>query len=277
MIDQKKQLLTLFVRFESSFQSLSKAALSQVIFKIIYIYNTETIKIERIQKEIKQLFNCNVKKKEVLNSIKKLVDDNKIVKENKNYYLTEESKHQIESSIKEYDVGLDEVIKHWFSKIETDFSEIKKWFENLLIKFFEMYSHEYIETILSPQNAKIMVNMESLLEESFGSEIFVVEEDHEFVKNQAMQFFESPRPNDKAFLFTIGSSYLSATMLHSRFFGDDLSFKEFESSNFVLDTNVIFSVLLNNGDSYESFEILEKMLKKIEYYFKLYSHYKARI
>ena len=139
----KNALKAIYLRLDSTSQTLSKSALAQLILKVIF-YSPETISADEIQQEVEGLLDSNIHIDRILSAIELLGNEGKIFFEGNKYYINPVRKGKIEHVFTEYDERVNRIIENFFQPVKSTQENLRKWFENVTISYFTEYKSEWI-------------------------------------------------------------------------------------------------------------------------------------
>ncbi len=281
----KDILHSVYIKHDTSFKSLTKRALAQIIIKIIYQYGQKGILSSKLRRKLEELTGIRFRTQDIDDALTRLrVTEDKLNTKHGRHFIKETYKPIIEKAINESYQLHERVMKFWFSKSKT-YQEITngtevidKWFKKLLIKFFNEYSYDWINDLRSNRRngRKKTINIESIIDLSFvDSNIF--DEDYTWLKAQFINFIESDRKDDFDLLWIYGSSMFSSTLLTAKNYADDFGLEIFRDSDFILDTNVLMILELEGFDRSYAIKSIENSFKKLnitpKYFYISYEEY----
>src|SRR6185312_14928756 len=239
-------LHSVYLKHDTSFKSLTKRALAQVILKIIYQHGERGVLAQSIRAKLQELTGVKFETKDVEGALNHLMNtENKLHSKSGRFFIKETYKPAIKKAVDESNELHLSAISFWFGKSKTFGRQkgegiIRKWFETLLIQFFKEYSYDWISDLKSQRtNGKMRSpNFDNLIDLSF-LEQSIDKDDFYWLKNQFIAFLESERKDDNDLLWIYGTCMFSSTLLTVRNFADDLSVDIFKDAIFILDTNIL--------------------------------------
>jgi hypothetical protein len=168
----KRDLQSLYIKYHSDFRTLSKIALSQMILKIIYL-NGSGITFKQIVRITATELGTQIEKKAVEESLSYLVQNNKAyMLANECYVIHKGYKEELKRASEDNDRLHEFVLKKYFSNPESGLDEIKAWFQDSMITFFERYSYEWFHHRIGRKKEKASsyaLNLDDILEETLSS------------------------------------------------------------------------------------------------------------
>ena len=265
----KDILHSVYIKHDTSFKSLSKRALAQIILKIVYLSGQQGIPTNKLQQSLLKHTGVKFQVGDIDESLARLRNpDNKINTKSGRHFIKESYRESIGKAVKESENLHDDVVKHWFGKSQTyketeGIDILKNWILKLLVDFFQEYSYDWINDLRSKQNGKKKSpNLSVLIDKSFSKTKIVVD-DFEWLKKQFVQFIESERKEDTDLLWIYGSSMFSATLLTARNYADDFGLEIFKNSDFILDTNILMILELEGFEHNYAIKMMEETFKKL--------------
>lgn len=261
----KTQLHTLFVKHDSQFKTLTKIALSQVILKIIHFGGKKGISIIQIQQELKDVIPGNVELKDVEAAIDVLKREGKVNAKAQNLFISSTYSKQIIKFQEESNGLHDSIIKKYFNNAESNIADIKKWFQHITISFFETFSFEWFlqKTQNGRNSANTIPNLANILDRSFTREFKILEGDKEWLKHQYKLFVDSDAAEENLIFWQYGMSMFSSRLITANTYADQLSIEMFKESKFVLDTNILMILDLEEHELANSLRAMEQVLIKL--------------
>jgi hypothetical protein len=267
MIDVLNSVL---IKHDTSFKSLTKRALAQIILKVIYEKQSNGISTKSICARIEQYIDVLFSIPDLEDAIIHLRNDKKIISKENRHFLKPEIKEIIDKSVRESEIIQNNVIHKWFGKSETYLSEngneiINKWFNKLLIHFFKEYRYDWINDLKlkNVKKKRSSFNLEKILESCFEN-FKINPSDKDWLKNQFVKFIESEEREDNDLLWLYGTSMFSATLLTAKSYADDFTIDMFKESYFILDTNILMTLGLEGHELHLSYKPIEEVFEKLK-------------
>jgi hypothetical protein len=263
-------LHSVYLKHNSSFKSLTKQALAQIILKIIFQNGDKGIFTQKVRGKLKELTGVNFDTKDINEAIARLEKvESKINSKAGRHFIKPEYKATISQAVSQSEKLHKNVIDYWFGKSETYNSPggaaiLQDWFENLLVDFFKDYSYDWIRD-LKPNKGngkKKTPNIENIIEASLYKHK-IIPADHIWLKMQFKAFIESNRVEDNEVLWAYGSSMFSATLLTARNFADEFSLEVFKDSDIILDTNILMILELEAYEKNYALDLIETTFEKL--------------
>lgn len=265
-------LHTIYIKHDTSFKSLTKRALAQILIKIIFLNRNKGIPRNKLKTQLNQFTGVQFHQNDIDSALNRLeVHEKRIYQKSGNFRIKPKYLKEIESAVNESNELHKNVINHWFSESSTfktqEFGSkiIDDWFKKMLIEFFKEYSYDWINDlrIKKTNGKKKKPNVQKLLRVSFD-QTQIQTEDHQWLQDQFMGFLQSERKQDDDLLWIYGSSMFSSALLTARNYADEISMDIFRDSNFILDTNVLMILGLEGYEKSEAFKTLEEAFNSLD-------------
>lgn len=274
----KKDLLSLYLKYDTNFSTISKIALGELIVKIIYFAN-KAVSLKYISNQLLEITGGSIPDgiiTEAICGLKGKIDNNK------NKYQISPTYVHILDSAKSESVKLHHTIfEKYFSKTSADEEYILNWFQSTTIILFEKYNFEWFHIVTS-KKAKTddFFDLDSILNISFSNYHFS-DEDKSWLNKQYKKFVaESDTDADNIF-WQYGLSAFSSRLINASNFANKINIDSFRNMTFLLDTNVLMILGLEKHKLNHSISILENCFNamgvKLEYLYITQEEYRRAI
>ncbi|HUW06885.1 MAG TPA: hypothetical protein VMW01_11555 [Williamwhitmania sp.] len=259
----KNTLQAIYLKIDTTSKSLAKNALSQLILKILFLYDKE-LSINDIKNEINSLLDTNIKRDRVEDALNLLIEENKIQLENENYSLSKNRKRKIDIAYQEYNNRILRIIDKFFSPVKSEKTAVRNWFETVTIQFFTEYKSEWIaEKAYKVKKENSFEGLSNIIDTVTKKDKNIIDEDKEWLKKQYFKFFNSSDDDVISIFWDFGTCAFSSTLITANTSVDKLTLDSFRNSLFILDTNILMYLHLEEGLFYNSYESLEKIFKAL--------------
>lgn len=259
----KNTLQSIYLKIDTTSKSLAKNALSQLILKILFLYDKE-LSINDIKNEINSLLDTNIKRDRVEDALTLLIEENKIQLENENYSLSKNRKRKIDIAYQEYNNRILRIIDKFFSPVKSEKTAVRNWFETVTIQFFTEYKSEWIaEKAYKVKKENSFEGLSNIIDTATKKDKNIIDEDKEWLKKQYFKFFNSSDDDVISIFWDFGTCAFSSTLITANTSVDKLTLDSFRNSLFILDTNILMYLHLEEGLFYNSYESLEKIFKAL--------------
>ncbi len=261
----KRELHTLYIKHDSQFKTLSKIALSQLILKIVYLKGDGTL-FRQIEAELNTVLSSPVSKKDVEDAIRVLVKARKLNVKSNRHFIHNDYKDEITKEVNSNKNLLSKILGNYFSKAESSKSDIENWFNDAVICFFEKYSFEWFQQIAykGKNGSNSVPNIHEILDTTLLNNKEIKEDDKEWLKSQFIKFVESEDADDNLLFWYYGISMFSSRLITARNYADGITIEMFKNSKFILDTNILMILDLEEHELSTSLESLETILEQLE-------------
>ncbi len=253
-------LHTLFIKHDNQFKTLSKIALSGVITKILYPMHNGA-RMQHIKAELSKVLSSAVSTQDVEQALQNLISKKKVHYKSGRYFIKEDFRPKLKEEIEQNQKLLDKITHKYFSKAETNIEFIQEWFSDTIELFFERYSFDWFYQVTSKSKKKEtnLININELITDSLSNNEKIIEADKEWLKKQLLSFIESEDPDDNLLFWYYGISMFSARLITARNYADKITTDLFKGSKFILDTNILMILELEEHELAKSLAILEKI------------------
>lgn len=236
----KNDLHTLFIKHDDHFKTLSKIALSEIIIKILYPMGNGA-RIQHIESELSKVLSSTISKQDVEQALQTLINKKKVHTKSGKYFIKEEFKPILKEELDQEQKLLEKIIDKYFSKAETGIEIIKEWFSDTIVLFFERYSFDWFYQVTTKSKKKDtnLINISELINNSLQNNKNIVEADKEWLQKQFLNFIESEDTDENLLFWYYGISMFSARLITARNYADKITIDLFKGSKFILDTNIL--------------------------------------
>lgn len=259
----KNALQTIYLRLDSTSQSLSKTALAQLILKVIFIFE-RPINIEEIESGISGVLNTKIEKERITEALSILSDEHKITPTEKGYLLVPAKRKNIEIALDEYDKRVKRIIEKFFSPAKSSKSAIRNWFENITIVFFSEYKTEWIaQKAYNVKQEDSYHGLQNIIETNTKNDNDIVEEDKIWLKGQYFKFINSSDDDVVTIFWDYGMCVYASTLITASTGADKISLETFKNSMFIIDTNILMYLKLEQDNYHDSYKSLKSIFEKL--------------
>ena len=257
----KRELHTLYIKHESQFKTLSKIAPSQLILKIVYLKGDGKL-LRQIDAELTSVLSSPVSKQDIAEAIRVLVRGRKLNVKSNRHFIHNDYKDDLQKEIETNKSLLSKVLENYFSKAESKRQDIENWFNDSVILFFENYSFEWFQQVAykGKNGSNIVPNIHEILENVLLNNNSIVEADKEWLKSQFIKFIDSDDADDNLLFWYYGISMFSSRLITARNYADGITIEMFRDSKFILDTNILMILDLEEHELSNSLNSLEDIL-----------------
>ncbi len=257
-----KHLVTINLKYGSSAKPLKVLAFAQLSAKALFLSGGAS-DIDGLVKRIADLIGVKkVSKKYIGEGLEYLRDIKKVDVKEKKWFLTEKAKKGIKKDVESSQHYLDGVLeRHFPTTIKK--SRIKNWFNEASAEFFGYYSKEWIIAVCKKTTKKLLKakSADELLNTSIEKN--KLSQHKQQLVDGFISFLSSSDIADHQYLMSLGQAMFSAHLVAADVGVDPLTLEELKDSKFILDTNLLMAVTLENHRASKSFKALGAALKTI--------------
>ncbi len=259
-------LKSLYIKLDSTAQSLTKDAIGQMLIKIIYsIQDTRATKTE-ILRQYNTVVKNGVSRDIIEQTLSLLVRNNEIKYLRGEYYLSTTKKDKISKSLTESQERLKYVIDTYFRPFSSSEEAITDWFKDVMLFFFENYSKIWVADLCYHKDNVIRRKDDiiSAIEKRIHNHKDIEKSDY---KRISIAFTKLLTQNDSKvdeLFWEYGTSQFAAQLIKNSSAADKITIETFSNSVCVLDTNVLMYLGLESSEYYMYLSSLEKAFEKLK-------------
>lgn len=260
----KRELQTLYIKYDGHFKTLSKISLAQLILKIVHLKGDGT-SLRQIEVELSVVLLSTVPRKDIEAAISYLIKEKKLHAKSNRHFIHPNYKKELDNAIQENDRLHDYIINKYFNQAESSIRDIKIWFQDTTILFFEKYSYEWFQQVTTKRNydASMVPNICSIADETLITANNILSADKDWLKQQYCKFFESDGPEEVLLFWFYGISMLSSRLITAKNYADKITIEMFKDSKLILDTNILMILDLEGHELSDSLIALESVLMNL--------------
>lgn len=260
----KRELHTLYIKHDGQFKTLSKIALSQLILKIVYLKG-DGVQLRQIEAELSTVLTSAVSRRDIEDAIRVLVKARKLNSKAGRHFIHNDYKEELAKEVTSNKALLAKVLVKYFSRAESNKQAVEDWFNDSVILFFEKYSFEWFQQITykGKNSSNVVPNIHEILEGVLLNNQAILKNDREFLKGQFVKFIDSDDSDDNLLFWYYGISMFSSRLITARNYADGMTIEMFRGSKFILDTNVLMILDLEEHEFSNSLKSLESILEQL--------------
>ena len=240
-------LNSIFVRLDVSLQNLSSKAIAQIIVKLLYKHDGR-MKKQAIYDALANVNNCNHLGKKDVDEILDKLSEREIQHKGGDYYLSQSKKEKIKKSIEESEERRRRILEKYFSRLNTNSEILSAWLQDASIKFFEVYSEEWISDLkantkriaASEESIRKLITNRTLNNKALDSE------DKAILPKKFFDFVNTSEKDVDAYLWEYGTSAFSSKLIRTMHGVDQITIETFRNSHCILDTNILMFISLKS-------------------------------
>ena len=250
-------LNSIFVRLDVSLQNLSSKAIAQIIVKLLYKHDGR-MKKQAIYDALANVNNCNHLGKKDVDEILDKLSEREIQHKGGDYYLSQSKKEKIKKSIEESEERRRRILEKYFSRLNTNSEILSAWLQDASIKFFEVYSEEWISDLkantkriaASEESIRKLITNRTLNNKALDSE------DKAILPKKFFDFVNTSEKDVDAYLWEYGTSAFSSKLIRTMHGVDQITIETFRNSHCILDTNILMFISLKSLFEFIESEII---------------------
>ena len=240
-------LNSIFVRLDVSLQNLSSKAIAQIIVKLLYKHDGR-MKKQAIYDALANVNCCNHLGKKDVDEILDKLSEREIQYKGGDYYLSQSKKEKIKKSIEESEERKKRILEKYFSRLNTNSEILSAWLQDASIKFFEVYSEEWISDLkantkriaASEESIRNLITNRTLNNKALDSE------DKAILPKKFFDFVNTSEKDVDAYLWEYGTSAFSSKLIRTMHGVDQITIETFRNSHCILDTNILMFISLES-------------------------------
>jgi len=259
-----KILKSIYLRLDSTTQSLTKNAISQLLIKIIYA-NINSISEKEIISAYKNVIGKNkIDEEKVKDCLKQLVDEKSIIRQRGVYHISTNKREKINLSYRESETRKNQIIETFFKPFFSEKDAVAEWFLDSIVSFFRAYSNEWIADLCYKKVFAISSSKENILNVIRNKTLTnkqIDKRDQEELSKKFVNFIATRDPSVDACLWEYGTSSFSAQLITNSIGADEISIGTFNDCKCILDTNILMHIGLESSEYYPAFKSLEEVFQ----------------
>lgn len=257
-------LSSIFLRLDVNMCNLTSKAIAQIIVKIIYS-NESPMSKRDIKESLANINDCKHLNDAEIDAILESLTEKEIKLDKGKYHMSSAKRRSIDASIQESDLRKKQIIDKYFLRLNTRFDVIHEWLTEVTIKFFEVYSEEWISD-LTAKTHHITSSRDSIfsLVTNFTNNFKQI--DTEDKKILPIRFLEFVCASDKIveeFLWEYGVAAFASKLIRTKHGVDKFTLETFRGSHCILDTNILMFIALESRYK-DAFVAIEKVFSDLD-------------
>jgi len=256
-------LNSIFVRLDVSMQNLSSKALAQLIVKILYAHDRRMNKNE-IKEELAKVNGGKRIGDQEVNDLLESLSQHEIKYDEGKYYLSQPKRSKINESIIKAEERNENILNRFFTRLETPKDIIKGWLNDATIKFFEVYSEEWISDLKASTNfvASNGESIKNLIENRTESNKKINKDDKKVLPKLFFDFVNTSDGDVDDYLWEYGTSAFASKLIRTMHGVDTYTIDTFRNSHCILDTNILMFIALESRYK-DAFKSIEKVFNDL--------------
>lgn len=257
-----KTLKSIYLKLDPTNKSLTKAAISQLLIKVVYASLSPLSEKEIIEEYKTIIGNKTLNEDEIKNCLSQLVNEKSVVLHKGSYHICTSKRKKIDSSCKESENRKSNIIESFFKPFFSNEEDVVNWLEDSTVSFFQLYSNEWITDLCYRKISAVSGSKESILKSINNrtqNNKNIDKRDKDELCKKFVHFITTNNHAVDAYLWEYGTSAFSAQLIKNSIGADDVSIETFKDCKCVLDTNILMHIGLESSEYYPSFKSLEEV------------------
>ncbi len=257
-----KTLKSIYLKLDPTNKSLTKAAISQLLIKVVYASLSPLSEKEIIEEYKTIIGNKTLNEDEIKNCLSQLVNEKSVVLHKGSYHISTSKRKKIDSSCKESENRKSNIIESFFKPFFSNEEDVVNWLEDSTVSFFQLYSNEWITDLCYRKISAVSGSKESILKSINNrtqNNKNIDKRDKDELCKKFVHFITTNNHAVDAYLWEYGTSAFSAQLIKNSIGADDVSIETFKDCKCVLDTNILMHIGLESSEYYPSFKSLEEV------------------
>lgn len=277
MKNLKNNLLALYLKYDTDFNTISTIALYELIVKILYFSN-KPVSIKELKSKVESIIGGELDPQSyhsiacrVLRSCAHMSHDK--------YQLNADKRNEINSTIDESVMLHHRVLDTYFSGTDINVDDRMLWFQEIMVLFFDAYNFQWIHnTTTKTQRSANFQQLDEIAEASFR-EFNFEDKDKSWLCTQFKKFVYESNPDADKLFAQYGLSSFSARLINAKNFANKINIEQFKDATFILDTNILMILDLEshtlNGSIAKLESILASLNIKLNYLYTTQEEYRG--
>jgi len=257
-------LLGLNLKYRSDAKPLKELAFADVGLKALF-WSHEPLDIKELAKHISKMLGVKrISEDMVSNSLKFYIEKGKIHQSCNKLQLTKKTRKEIALQVATRDNELEGILTRHFPNNETIKGDIKAWFYESITSFFNYCSDDWIKNVCTKMERIKFARQKNLIDILSPSiKKYGLENIKENLTDSFLKFLSSKNLEDSRCLMSLGTAMFSAKLVTAHIGTDPIPINEIRNSTFILDTNVLIALSLEDKRIGDSIKALGEALKYI--------------
>jgi hypothetical protein len=258
-----KTLRSIYLRLDVNMQHLTSKAIAQIIVKLIYANNGGMRKNEIKDALAKVNEWRHIDSKEVDNILDNLVPK-EVKLHNGLYTLSTPKRDNIRKSIEDSEKRKEIIIDTFFGRLNSSRDDIREWLTDVSIKFFEVFSDEWISDLSAHTNhvTRNESAIRQLITNRTNNNKYIDAEDKKVLPGRFFEFVNTRNSLVIDYLWEYGTSAFASILITNKHGVDKLTLDTFRDSVCILDTNILLFIALESRFK-EAMAALEKVFQDL--------------
>ena len=209
-----KTLRSIYLRLDVNMQHLTSKAIAQIIVKIIYT-NEGGMKKNEIKEALAKVNEWRHIDDKEIDDILNVLVPKEIKLRNGVYSLSSAKRESIRKSIEESEKRKEYIIDKFFFRLNSDRNVISEWLTDVSIKFFEVFSDEWISDLMAKTNHVMRSEnaIRQLISDRTNNNRYVDEDDKKELPGRFFDFVNTHDAMVVDYLWEYGTSAFASILI----------------------------------------------------------------
>lgn len=257
-----QQLTVINLRYGTTAKSLKTLTFADLAAKALFL-SSKPLGIKEVASKVAELISVrSVSERLIKQGLEELKINRQVKLRNDEWELKDHARQDIEreaaSLLDVFDGVLD---RHFPKNIERE--KLTPWFTDAIADFFAYNGDEWVQSVCKgkQQFSKHAKTANEILDESIGKH--GLSSHSAELKNSFKGLLESTNTEDQRYLTNVGYAMFHARLAAADVGADPIALGELRGATFLVDTNFLFALQLENQRSQTPWEALEQALSTI--------------
>ena len=263
----EQNIISTYLKFDSISKTLSTKILDNAVLRIVlqqYNLTKKPISLANIRELVNTSLSANMGDDRIQESL--IRQNARIANAGNNRYLIsgsvlDDMNQCVQDSIRLHD----KIITKYFQGSALDKEKKLSWFRFVLTEFLMQYFSEFaLNGRFSKSKEEYVDSIENIITKSFENLGEISSQEKSYLRRGFSLFFEdrSDVDNNRLF-FQYGVTCFAAQVFKAHNFADSYSVTQYRDMTFVLDTNILFTINLEDKLTANQWKSLEQALLKL--------------
>lgn len=263
----EQNIISTYLKFDSISKTLSTKILDNAVLRIVlqqYNLTKKPISLANIRELVNTSLSANMGDDRIQESL--IRQNSRIANAGNNRYVIsgsvlDDMNQCVQDSIRLHD----KIITKYFQGSALDKEKKLSWFRFVLTEFLMRYFSEYaLNGRFSKSKEEYVDSIENIITKSFENLGEISIQEKSYLRRGFSLFFEdrSDVDNNRLF-FQYGVTCFAAQVFKAHNFADSYSVTQYRDMTFVLDTNILFTINLEDKLTANQWKSLEQALLKL--------------
>lgn len=263
----EQNIISTYLKFDSISKTLSTKILDNAVLRIVlqqYNLKQNPISLANIRDLVNTSLGANMGDDRIRES---LIRQNVRIANagNNRYVITGSALDEMNQCVQDSTRLHDKIITKYFQGSTLDYEKKLLWFRFVLTEFLMQYFSEFaLNGSFSKSKKKYVDSIENIITKSFENLNEISIQEKSYLRRGFSLFFEDRSDVDNNRLFyQYGVTCFAAQVFKAHNFADSYSVEQYRDMTFVLDTNVLFTINLEDKLTANQWKSLEQALLKL--------------